>query len=247
MKFDHNKTFAGTRQSADERQQEHQQQAEYGIREYILSVYQYMALALIITAVTAAVVTSSATFINFILHSPLQWILVLAPITIVLSISGTITKMSLLAAHTALIIFAILIGLALASIFLIYTEHNMIRACLTIAATFAVMSMYGYQTERDLGKISSFLLMGVIGLIIAGLVGLFLPSSKLQFMMSAIAVIVFTILTAYDTQRIRNIYDQASGNENLANKLAIYGALLLYTDLINVFMRWLQQLSKRRY
>ncbi len=246
MKFDHNKTFAGSRQSADERQQEHQQQAEYGIRQYILSVYQYMALALIITAVTAAVVTSSATFINFILHSPLQWILAIAPVVMVLCL-GKILEMSKPSALISLIIFAVLIGLSLSSIFLILTNENIGSTFFTIAATFTVISIYGYITKKDLGSIRSFLLMGVIGLIIAGLVGLFLPSSKLQFMMSAIAVIVFTVLTAYDTQRIRNIYDQASGNENLANKLAIYGALLLYTDLINVFMRWLQQLSKRRY
>ena len=240
MRFDHDKIFAGARQSIYERQHEY----EYGIRQYILSVYLYMALALIITAITSAIFMSSATFINLILNSPLKWILAIAPVVMVLCI-GKILEMSKPSALISLSIFAALIGLSLSSIFLILTNENIVSTFLTIATTFTVISIYGYATKKDLGSIGSFLLMVIIGMIIASIINLFFEGSKLQFIMSVVGVIIFTLFTAYDTQRIRNIYYKTRGNEILADKLAIYGSLLLYTDFINLFVCRLQLLGER--
>ena len=241
MKFDHDKIFAGSRQSIYERQYEY----EYGIRQYILSVYLYMALALVVTAITSAMFISSATLISLILNSPLKWILALAPVVMVLCI-GKILEMSKPSALISLSIFATLIGLSLSSIFLILTNENIVSTFLTIATTFTVISIYGYATKKDLGSIGSFLLMVIIGMIIASIINLFFECSKLQFIMSVVGVIIFTLFTAYDTQRIRNIYYKTRGNEILADNLAIYGALLLYTDFINLFVRRLQLIGTRR-
>ncbi|MEI6188477.1 MAG: Bax inhibitor-1/YccA family protein, partial [Alphaproteobacteria bacterium] len=215
------------------------------IRQYILSVYMYMALALVITAITSVVFVSSITFINLILNSPLKWILALTPVVMVLCI-GKITQMSKPSALISLSIFAALIGLSLSSIFLILTNENIVSTFLTIATTFTVISIYGYITKKNLSSISSFLLMGIIGIIIANVINLFFEGSKLQFIMSVIGVIIFTLFTAYDTKRIRNIYYKTRGNEIVADKLAIYGALLLYTDFINLFVRRLQLIGARR-
>ena len=241
INFDHDKIFAGARQSIYERQQEH----EYGIRQYILSVYLYMALALIITAITSVVFVSSITFINLILNSPLKWILAIAPVVMVLCI-GKITEMSKPLALISLSIFAVLIGLSLSSIFLILTNENIVSSFLTIATTFTVISIYGYITKKDLGTVGSFLLMVIIGIIIVSIINLLFEASRLQFIMSVIGVIIFTLFTAYDTQRIRNIYYKTRGDEILADNLAIYGALLLYTDFINLFVRRLQLIGMHR-
>jgi len=211
----------------------------------ILSVYLYMALALVITAITSAMFISSVTFINLILNSPLKWTLAIAPVVMVLCI-GKITEMSKPLALISLSIFAVLIGLSLSSIFLILTNENIVSTFFTIATTFTVISIYGYITKKDLGSIGSFLLMVIIGMIIASIINMFFEGSKLQFIMSVIGVIIFTLFTAYDTQRIRNIYYKTRGNEILADKLAIYGTLLLYTDFINLFVRRLQLLGERR-
>jgi FtsH-binding integral membrane protein len=151
MRFLRDKIFAGARQSIYERQQEH----EYGIRQYMLSVYLYMALALIITAITSVVFVSSITFINLILNSPLKWILALTPVVMVLCI-GKITQMSKPSALISLSVFAVLIGLSLSSIFFILTNENIVSTFLTIATTFTVISIYGYITKKNLGSIGSF-------------------------------------------------------------------------------------------
>jgi FtsH-binding integral membrane protein len=158
---------------------------------------------------------------------------------------GKILEMSKPSALISLSIFAALIGLSLSSIFLILTNENIVSTFLTIATTFTVISIYGYATKKDLGSIGSFLLMVIIGMIIASIINLFFEGSKLQFIMSVVGVIIFTLFTAYDTQRIRNIYYKTRGNEILADKLAIYGALLLYTDFINLFVCRLQLLGER--
>ena len=163
----------------------------------------------------------------------------------VLCVGSKITEMSQQKALILLNIFAVLIGLSLSSIFLILINENIVCTFFTIAATFAVISIYGYITKRDLGSIGSFLLMVIIGIIIANVINLFFEGSKLQFIMSLIGVIIFTLFTAYDTKRIRNIYYKTRGNEIIATKLAIYGALLLYTDFINLFVRRLQLLGER--
>ncbi len=151
MRFDRDKIFAGARQSIYERQQEY----EYGIRQYILSVYMYMALALVITAMTSVVFMSSTTFINLILNSPLKWILALTPVVMVLCI-GKITQMSKPSALISLSIFAVLIELSLSSIFLILTNENIVSTFLTIATTFTVISIYGYITKKILGALFLF-------------------------------------------------------------------------------------------
>jgi hypothetical protein len=204
-----------------------------------------MTLALIITATTSVVFVSSTTFINLILNSPLKWILAIAPVVMVLCI-GKITEMSKPLALISLSIFAVLIGLSLSSIFLILTNENIVSSFLTIATTFTVISIYGYITKKDLGTVGSFLLMVIIGIIIVSIINLLFEASRLQFIMSVIGVIIFTLFTAYDTQRIRNIYYKTRGDEILADNLAIYGALLLYTDFINLFVRRLQLIGMHR-
>jgi len=138
-----------------------------------------------------------------------------------------------------------LMGLSLAMVFLVFTGESVARVFFITAGTFAAMSLYGYTTQRDLSQFGSFLFMGLIGIIIAGLVNIFLASSALQFAISVIGVIVFTGLTAYDTQQIKEMYYEGDGRE-IAGKKAIMGALRLYLDFINLFMMLMQLLGTRR-
>ena len=226
-----------------------------GLRAYMLKVYNYMGSALLVTGIVALITFKLAVeslsplvftpFGNSIYASGLAWVVMLAPLGVVFYMSFGINKMSASKAQTTFWVFAALMGLSLSSIFLVYTGLSVTRVFFISSATFGAMSIYGYTTKRDLTKMGSFLMMGLIGIIIASLVNIFLKSSMMYFAISIIGVLVFVGLTAYDTQKIKNMY-AASDSGELMGKKAVMGALTLYLDFINLFIMLLRLFGQRR-
>jgi uncharacterized protein len=215
-----------------------------GLRAYMLRVYNYMASGLALTGIVAYLAASTG-FYASIAATPLIWVVMLAPIAVVLFFSFRLERMSPSAAQATFWVFAGLMGLSLASVFLMFTGASIARVFFITAGTFAAMSLYGYTTKRDLSKMGSFLIMGLIGIILASLVNLFIQSSALHFAISVIGVIVFVGLTAYDTQRIKEMYIESDDGGTLTKK-AVYGALALYLDFINLFTLLLQFIGVRK-
>ncbi len=180
-----------------------------------------------------------------IFGSPLRWVVMLAPLAAVLFLSFRVQSMSVSAAQTTFWVYAGLVGLSLSSIFLVYTTASISQTFFATAAAFGALSLYGYTTKRDLTAIGSFLIMGVFGLIIAMVINIFLQSSALPFAVSAIGVLIFSGLTAYDTQKIKEMYFEGDATD-VAGRKAIMGALTLYLDFINLFMFLLQFMGDRR-
>ena len=229
-----------------------------GLRAYMLKVYNYMATGILMTGIIAlitfkmSVVTDSSGSIvgltqvgNAIYMSGLKWLVMLAPLGIVFYMSFGINKMSAAKAQTTFWIFAALMGLSLSSILLVYTGMSITRVFFICSATFGAMSIYGYTTKRDLTKLGSFLMMGLIGIIIASIVNIFMKSSMLYLVISILCVLIFVGLTAYDTQKIKNMY-AASDTGELMGKKAVMGALTLYLDFINLFIMLLRLFGQRR-
>jgi FtsH-binding integral membrane protein len=216
-----------------------------GLRAYMLSVYNYMGLGLAITGVVAFLVASTPALYGPIFGTPLKWVVMLAPLGFVFFLGAKIRTMSVGAAQLTFWLFAAVMGLSLASIFLVFTGESIARVFFITAGTFGAMSLYGYTTKRDLSAWGSFLFMGLIGIIIAMLVNLFIASSALHFAISVIGVLVFTGLTAYDTQRIKEMYYELDGADVVARK-AIMGALSLYLDFINMFVMLLHLFGTSR-
>jgi len=215
-----------------------------GLHQYMLRVYNHMAGGLVVTGVTAALAAASGLYAA-IAGTPLMWLIVFAPLAIALFLGFAFARVSLGTARAAFWAYAILIGLSLAGIFIVYTDTSIARVFFITAATFLGMSLWGYTTGSDLTQFGSLLMMGLIGVVLAGLINLLLGSQGLQFALSIISVIVFTGLTAWDTQRIKQIYlDMPSSSE--AGKAAIFGALSLYLDFINIFLSLLQIFGDRR-
>ncbi|MFM0511683.1 Bax inhibitor-1/YccA family protein [Paraburkholderia sp. RL17-373-BIF-A] len=200
----------------------------------MLRVYNYMAGGLALTGVIAYIGAMSG-FYASVAGTPLFWVVLLAPLGLVMFLSFRIEGISLGAAQISFWLYAMLVGLSLSGIFLVYTGESIARVFFISAATYGAMSIYGYWTRADLSRFGSFLFMGLIGIVIAGLVNLFMTSTALQFVVSVIGVLVFTGLTAYDTQRIRDIYI-AGEDDEIAGKKAIMGALALYLDFLNLFL-----------
>ena len=219
-------------------------QIDEGLRSYMLRVYNYMTTGLALTGVIAYLVASSPAAINMIFGTGLHWVVMLAPIGVVLFLSARVHKMSTAAAQMWFWAFAALMGLSLASIFIVYTQESIARVFFITAATFAAMSLYGYTTKRDLSGLGSFLFMGLIGIVIASIVNIFIGSTMIQFIVSVVGVLVFVGLTAYDTQQIKEMYDELDGSE-VAGKKAIMGALRLYLDFINLFVMLLHLFGNR--
>jgi len=217
---------------------------DLGLRRYMLRVYNFMAGGLGLTGLVAYAAVASG-FYQQIAGTPLIWVVMLAPLAVVLLLSFRIERMSAGAAQASFWGYAALMGLSLAGIFLIYTGTSIARVFFISAATFAAMSLYGYTTRRDLSRFGSFLFMGLIGIVLASLVNIFIASSALQFAVSVIGVIVFTGLTAWDTQRIKEIYLESDPGDVLTKK-ALMGALALYLDFINLFVMLLQLTGQRR-
>ena len=236
-----------------------------GLRAYMLRIYNYMSIGLAITGLAAlgvymAAVTTDPSagafkFGNAFLTpfgyamyvSPLKWLFIFAPLAMVFAISAGINRLRPATAQMLFWVFAALMGVSLSSIFLVYTHTSIVRVFFITAATFGALSLYGYTTRRDLTGMGSFLFMGLIGIIIASLVNLFLASSALQFVVSVVGVLVFAGLTAWDTQRLKNeyIYGYASAGGDVAERAAISGALSLYLNFINLFTLLLQLLGQR--
>jgi uncharacterized protein len=236
-----------------------------GLRSYMLRIYNYMTIGLAITGFAAlgvymgAVTTDSAAaaarvgntmLTNFgvaMFVSPLKWVFILAPLVMVFAISFGINRLKPATAQMLFWAFAALMGVSLSSIFLVYTHTSIVRVFFITAATFGALSLYGYTTKRDMSGMASFLFMGLIGVVIASVVNLFVASTMLQFIVSVVGVLVFAGLTAYDTQRLKNdyIYGYASTGGDVAERAAITGALSLYLNFINLFTLLLQLLGQK--
>ncbi|HEX9703190.1 MAG TPA: Bax inhibitor-1/YccA family protein [Rhodospirillales bacterium] len=218
---------------------------DVGLREYMLKVYNYMTTGLAFTGLVAYGVAQSEAAMQAIFGTPLFWVVALAPIGMVFFLSARIHALQASTAQMLFWVYSALMGLSLASIFVVYTGTSIARVFFITSATFAAMSIYGYTTKRDLSGFGSFLFMGLIGIIIASIVNLFLASSALQFVISVIGVLVFVGLTAYDTQAIKSVYSATDDGETHSKK-AIMGALKLYLDFINLFIMLLHLFGDRR-
>jgi uncharacterized protein len=229
-----------------------------GLRAYMLRVYNYMAAAVALTGVAswltynAAVVTDAATgrlaltsFGQALYSGPASIVLLLGTLGLVFFISFRINRLQYTTAMVLFMLYAALLGVMLSSIFLTYTGASITRVFFISAASFGALSLYGYTTQRDLSAMGSFLIMGLFGIIIASLVNIFLKSSGLDWAISVIGVGVFAGLTAYDTQRIKEMYDSMDDDGTMGRK-AIMGALSLYLDFINLFMMLLRLVGDRR-
>ena len=221
-----------------------------GLRAYMLSVYNYMAVGIALTGVVAyftfmyAVEQTGAGIIltpfgSMIYSSPLKWVIMFAPLGVVMLFAATSHKMNPAMAQLVFWGFAVLMGLSLSSIFIRYTGQSISRVFFVTAASFGALSLYGYTTKKNLSGWGTFLFMGLIGVIIASVVNIWLQSSALQFAVSTIGVLVFAGLTAYDTQRIREVYQYVAHDANAVKSAAINGALSLYLDFINMFLMML--------
>jgi FtsH-binding integral membrane protein len=219
-------------------------QIDVGLRQYMLRVYNYMTGGVALTGVVAYLVANSPTMLNAIYGTPLQWVVMLAPLGFVMVLSFGVNRLSPMMAQLLFWAFAAVMGVSLSYIFLAYTHGSIARVFFISAGMFAAMSLYGYTTKRDLTGWGSFLIMGLIGIIIASIVNLFLASTALSWAVSIIGVLVFTGLTAYDTQRIKHMYD-AMDSTAIATKKAVMGALSLYLDFINLFLMLLRLMGNR--
>jgi len=229
-----------------------------GLRAYMLKVYNYMTTGLLVTGLVAyffgkaSIITDVKGQIveftsvgNLLFNSPLMWVVMLAPLGFVFYLSARINNMSVSSAQTTFWIFSGIMGLSLASIFIQFTGSSIARVFFITSGTFAGMSLYGYTTKKDLTKLGGFLIMGLIGIIIASIVNIFVGSSAMQFAISVIGVLIFIGLTAYDTQKIKNMY-LAGDSESVGSKKALMGALRLYLDFINLFILLMQLFGQRR-
>jgi FtsH-binding integral membrane protein len=217
---------------------------DVGLRQHMLRVYNYMAGGLALTGAVSYFSVATGVY-QALAHTPLMFVVMLAPLGLVMLLSFRIQRMSVAGAQLAFWSYAALMGLSLGAIFLVYTKTSIASVFFITASMFLAMSLYGYTTRADLSRFGSFLFMGLIGIVVASLVNLFLMSSGLQFVLSVAGVLVFTGLTAYDTQRIKEVYFAGMGPE-WAAKSAIMGALTLYLDFINLFMMLLQLFGDRR-
>jgi len=229
-----------------------------GLRAYMLRVYNYMAAAVALTGLAAWVIfqasvvtndggtiTGLTNFGQTLFVSPLKWVVIFSPLVLVFAISAGIERLSLSTAQLLFWVFAALMGISLGSVFMIYTPVSITRVFFISAASFGALSLYGYTTQRDLSAMGSFMMMGLFGLIIASIVNLFWPSGPLAFAISIIGVIVFAGLTAWDTQRIKEMYD-VNDDGTASGRKAVMGALSLYLDFLNLFLMLLRLLGDRR-
>ena len=212
------------------------------VREFIRSVYAWMFGGLLITALAAVWVVNSPALQQLIFGTPLRWVVFLAPIGLTLFLGFRITKMSAAAAATTFLIFSALMGLSISSIFFVYTAASIYQAFFTAAGMFGAMSVYGMVTKRDLTSWGSFFFMGLIGIIICSVINIWLKSPGLAWAVSFLGVFIFLGLTAYDTQKLKSY----ATVPELRGNLAVYGALALYLDFINLFLMLLRLFGNRR-
>lgn len=217
-----------------------------GLRSYMLSVYNYMASGVLLTGIVALLFANSGMAAQ-ILGGPgiLKYVIMLAPLAFVLVLSFGINRLSTGTAQLLFWAFATVMGLSMASIFLVYTGTSIATTFFAAAAAFAGLSLFGYTTKKDLSGLGTFLIMGVVGLLVAMIINIFLQSTAMQMAISFIGVLLFAGLTAYDTQRIKRLYFEVAGSD-MMGKTVIMGALSLYLDFVNMFSFLLQFMGQRR-
>jgi uncharacterized protein len=216
---------------------------DQGLRSHMLKVYNYMASGVLLTGIVALLFAQSGMAAQ-VLNTPLRWVLMFAPLGFVMVMSFGMNKLSTAALQGLFFAFATVMGLSMASIFLVFSGESIARTFFVTAASFTALSLFGYTTKKDLTGWGSFLIMGVVGLFLASVVNIFLGSSTLQLVVSFLGVLIFAGLTAYDTQRIKSEYLHFAGHESLG-KMAIMGALNLYLDFVNMFQFLLSFLGSR--
>ena len=210
-------------------------------------VYTWMTLALVLTGLTAyGVATSPGIMMALYSNSALMWGLVIAEFALVIGISAAINRLSLATATLMFVAYSVINGAMLSSIFMIYTAESIASVFFITAATFAVMALIGYTTKTDLTSVGKLLFMALIGLVIATIVNMFIGSSTLTMICSYVGVLIFVGLTAYDSQKIKNMLMQAPDAGESSQKLALLGALTLYLDFINLFIYLLRIFGDRR-
>jgi len=216
-----------------------------GLRSYMLSVYNYMASGVLLTGIVALLFANSGAA-QQILFGPgiLKYLIIFSPLAFVMVLSFGIERLSTFAAQALFWAFATVMGLSMASIFFVYTGPSIATTFFATAAAFVSLSLYGYTTKRDLSGFGTFLIMGVVGLLVASILNIFLKSPGLTFAISAIGVLLFAGLTAYDTQRIKSLYFHVAGTD-MMGKTVIMGALSLYLDFVNMFQFLLSFLGNR--
>lgn len=236
--FDTIRSGVGTAQAA---------RIDEGLRAHMNKVYGLMSVAMVVTAGVAWAVGTNEAMLSVIFGSPLKWVVMFAPLVMVFAFGALINRLSVAAAQLFFYVYAAAVGLSLSFIFAVYTGTSIAQTFLVTAIAFAGLSLYGYTTKKDLSGMGTFLIMGLIGLIVASIVNIFLASSALAFAISVIGVLIFAGLTAYDTQNIKNTYIEHAvhGDQEWLGKAAIMGALNLYMDFINMFMFLLQFLGNR--
>ena len=230
------KNYADTSQSID-----------VGLRAHMNKVYSLMAVAMIITGAVAFAVGTTPALVKAIFGTWLQWVVMLAPLGVVFMFGAKIHSMSVATAQLVFWVFAALIGLSISYIFVVYTGISIAQTFFTTAIAFAALSLYGYTTKRDLTAMGSFLFIGLVGIIVASIANWFLQSPVMHLAISAIGVLIFAGLTAYDTQNIKNTYIQfrSAYGEEYAEKMGVMGALSLYLNFLNMFMFLLQFMGNR--
>ncbi|QHL90285.1 BAX inhibitor (BI)-1/YccA family protein [Sphingomonas changnyeongensis] len=214
-----------------------------GLRRYMLSVYNYMASGVLLTGIVALAFASSGLAAQ-LLATPLRWVIMLAPLAFVMVMSFGINRISTATLQLLFWAFATVMGLSMASIFLVFTGTSIAQTFFATAAAFAGLSLWGYTTKRDLSGFGTFLVMGLVGLIVASIINIFLASSVMSFAISVIGVLLFAGLTAYDTQKIKSVYAYVAGTE-MMGKAVIMGALNLYLDFVNMFTFLLNLMGSR--
>lgn len=217
---------------------------DLGLRAYMLKVYNYMFFGLIITGVVAYIASTSLPLMQ-LLHGGFAWVLFIGMLIMAFTLPMKIFKMQVATAQLLFWLFAVMMGLSTSYIFLVYTDASIVRTFFICAAMFGAMSLYGYTTKKDLSKMGSYLFMGLIGLIIASVVNIFMQSNMMAFILSILGVLIFTGLTAYDTQKIKEIY-YGGDSQEVTQKKALLGAFSLYLDFINLFLFLLRLLGDRR-
>ncbi len=234
----------GTRAEKMTRGQVYDASLDAGLRKYMLGVYNYMTAGVAITGLMAYVVSTQPALMQAIFGTGLSFVVMLAPLAFVLVLNFGINRMSAGTVQLVFWAFASVMGVSLSTIFIAYTDASIVRVFFITSAAFAGLSLYGYTTKRDLSGFGSFLVMGLIGIIIASIVNIFLESSALQFTISVIGVLVFAGLTAYDTQRIKSQYYEGDAAETMTKK-SVMGALSLYLSFINMFLMLMHLFGNR--
>ncbi len=218
-----------------------------GLRAYMLKIYNYMAAALCVTGVIAYATANTPALVNIIYSNTIiAYAIILAPFGIVIYLNVRMGKLSVNSMRAWYFTFAGIMGLSLSSIFIVYTQASIAKTFFITATVFASMSLYGYTTKKDLTSMGNFLIMGVFGVIIASIVNIFLKSSGLDFAISILGVLIFTGLTAYDSQKLKKAYYSLTQHPEMMAKVAIKGALILYLDFINLMLFLLRFLGDRR-